>query len=280
MNKSLKIALSTLALVPCAALFVGCGQDQLATKANVNTEGTYAASSKEAFTTYAGEGGTASTTLSGYRFTMDAKVSGSVVGQSYNSSALLNGIVKTSEKSVEAAFKMTMEGQDIMKAYIKDGYVYANISSKGQSLKIKYEADIDDVFGEFGEMGMAGPTTISDVQEILNFINNNKDLDIEASVEGEINKFHFSADSTDISAMLGSATEIPGGATEIPGSDFDCYFVFNSDILTGAQVSFKYQMTSGDFGNAGIDAKITIEKFDGEISFPSFDEYTETDFNL
>lgn len=273
MKKSLKIALSALALVPCAALFVGCGQDQLATKAKVNTEGTYAASSKEAFTTYTGEGGAASTTLAGYRFTMDAKVSGSVTGQSYNSSVLLNGIIKTSATSVEAAFKMTMEGQDIMKAYIKDGYVYANVSLMGQNMKVKYEADANDILGGFDEIGAAGPTSISDVQEILDFINNKNDLNIEASVEGEINKFHFFADSTDISAMLDSASTILG-------SDFDCYFVFDSDILTGAQVSFKYSMTSEDLGNADIDAKITIEKYDGEINFPSFDGYTEMDFNL
>lgn len=275
MKKSLKIALSALALVPCAALFVGCGQDQLSTKAKINTEGTYTTSTKEAFTTYTGESGAASTALSGYRFTMDAKVSGSLAGQSYNSSVLLNGIIKTSDTSVEAAFKMTMEGQDIMKAYIKDGYVYANVSASlmGQSLKIKYEADVNDILGGFDEIGAAGPTSISDVQEILDFINENNDLNIEASVEGEINKFHFSADSTDISAMLDSASEILG-------SDFDCYFVFDSDILTGAQVSFKYSMSSEDLGNANIDAKITMEKFDGEINFPSFDGYTEMDINL
>lgn len=268
MKKSLKIALASLALVPCAALFVGCGQDQLATQAKVNTAGNYQKSSKEQFTTYS-ENTTTSTELTGYRFTMEAKTKTTYESQSRESKVLLNGIIKASETNLEAAFKMTMDGQDIMKAYIKDGYVYADVSMLGENIKVKYKVNPKDILGEFAEIDTnVGPTSISNVQEILDFINNTEGLEVVASVENNISKFHFSADSTDISAMLDSASKILG-------SDFDCFIVFDSNILTGAQISFKYSMNPA-FGSADVDAKISMEKYDGKIDFPKLNGYTET----
>lgn len=268
MKKSLKIALASLALVPCAALFAGCGQDQLTTQANVNTTANYQASSKEQFTTYA-TGTDTSTRLSGYRFTMEAKAKTSLNGQSSESDVLLNGIIKTSDTGVEAAFKMTMAGQDIMKAYIKDGYAYADISVFGEKEKIKFQVDTKDIFNGLEEIsGNVAPTSISSVQEILDFINNATDLNVEAAVEGTINKYHFSADSTNISAMLDAASTILG-------RDFNCYFVFDSNILTGAQISFKYAMDVA-LGSVDVDAKISMEKYDESIKFPSLNGYKET----
>lgn len=272
MKKSLKVTLAALALVPCATLFVGCGQDQLAKQATVNTEGSYKSTSKSAFNSYTSNEDV-SKTLNGYRFTMEAKANAKtkLSEQSVEKNILLNGIIKTDSTSLEAAFKMTMDGQDIIKSYIKEGYAYTEISLMGKNKKIKSAVDNDDIFGVIDKIEgttITGPTTINDVQQILDYINTNEDLEVEASIDGNINKFHFSADFTDLSAILENSAAIMG-------SDFDCYFVFDSDILTGAQLSFKYTLNS-EISDVDINAKISMEKYEGNINFPKLEEgYSE-----
>lgn len=263
MKKSLKIAFASLALIPCAALFVGCGQDQLATKAQVNTVGDYQKSSTEQFNTYTSDADT-STTLTGYRFTIEAKSKTTYASQTVESDVLLNGIIKSSGTNLEAALRMTMQGQVLMTTYIKDGFIYADSSLL--NMKYKQALTTDDIFGEMDKAGLdsALPTSMSDIDSLLELIQGHGDFDVKASVEGNINKYHFSTKSIDLSKLM-SLTNL--------GSDFDCYFVFDSNILTGAQVSFKYSTDSVLDANANVEAKVSIEKFDGEINYPSFDGY-------
>lgn len=264
MKKSLKIALSSLALVPCAFLFVGCGQDQLATEAKVNTTGNYQAASQQQFDTYVAKDGV-NVSLNGYRFTMKATVSSSLQGSVETTT---NGIIKkTANGGVEAAFKVTAGSQTQMSMYVKDGYVYMEAEAYGSTIKTKAKMDADeDLLEDLGQTG------VGDVQEIMDSLKKMGELDIKCSVEGNLVKYHFSTDEFDLSQLLDTASKMIG-------SDFNCYFVFDNDLLTGAQLTFNYKMSGvGQLGDTSISSVITMEKYDGNINFPKLDGYVEANF--
>ena len=261
MKKSLKIALSSLALVPCAFLFVGCGQDQLATEAKVNTTGNYQAASQQQFDTYVAKDDV-NVSLNGYRFTMKATATSTLQGSVETTT---NGIIKkTANGGVEAAFKVTAGSQTQMSMYIKDGYVYMEAEAHGNTIKTKTKMDVDKDFLE--DLGQTG---VGDVQEIMNSLKKMGKLDIQCSVEGNLVKYHFSTDEVDLSQLLDMSTKVLG-------SNFNCYFVFDNNMLTGAKLTFNYKTSSFEhLGDASISSDITMEKYNGKINFPKLDGYTE-----
>ena len=114
-----------------------------------------------------------------------------------------------------------------------------------------------------------GQTGVGDVQEIMDSLKKMGKLDIQCSVEGNLVKYHFSTDEVDLSQLLDMSTKVLG-------SNFNCYFVFDNNMLTGAKLTFNYKTSSFEhLGDASISSDITMEKYNGKINFPKLDGYTE-----
>lgn len=247
--KKIKNILLALILVPCMFLLTACGDDvekQFKETASINTEGTYTETTKTELNNYLGVANNQvveneKTTLKGYRIT------GSIVSE--EASIEYNGIVSFGETFADTkmAIKMNMaiEGQQIQsEAYVKDSVMYMHSEMQGMEMKYKMPfltgEEMDEAIDD--EIGLAS------IEDILEEIIANDDVTVKVFIDGATTKYEIKEN------MVAGALE----------SGLVTYLVFENDVLQGIQYTLEVESEV---------INITIQNYEGKISYPSFDDY-------
>lgn len=273
MKKFSKIMASALCAVLCVLVFVGCsGADkQLNTEAGVSTKGLKASNAQEYNTFMATlnsseDGGEeVNTELSAYRYTIEMKDGANATNNVY-----MNGIVKLDENGElsEMATKITMNylGFDISaKVYVKNGVGYIEMKMNGETAKIKMDLsdvlpkeDVDYSSPELSTTGgYSGFFKTTDLVSVLEGMGDMAELDVDDTTI-VVKKYN----SGDVTRFIIEKTD--------EGATSKYAFEFDGNNITG--VSFETVAVKDGISNT---YRVAVSKFSGNISFPSFDKYTD-----
>ncbi len=256
MKKGLKVfALGALAL-PLSLLSACGGQLDFKSSLNVNNAGAYSASSQEELTTYVQADSTdetaVSTDLFSFKLYMEMKSS--------EASQVATAIVKADkEGNVEIASKITasMPGEN-------GGNVNFSLYYPGEDT---YYADVNLAYrGEMAEMNIKGQYSF--------------DINGSESISGISPEYIFSyAEMADVENIINSLTGLNATVSKaeknnkvnfkiemeatgyMPASTY--YIMFEDNALVGVKI----EVGGEEHG------MISIEKYDGEIQYPNFDNY-------
>lgn len=254
--KSFKKILFALIFLPCVLFFSACGGAiaQLKKEANVDTEGTYIASSKSEFITYIGLIGddlpeNNKTTMSTYRITCKTSIE--------NNEMLNNGIFILGNSISETQFatrtSTTSNGKQMGQAdmYFKDGWVYINGKGGGVSIKQKYLLTLNSDIENADDLN----DSFQSPKDFISQIIEEESLSVSVAVKGKTKKFKIEANKSNT----------------ILGSEMILYLVYENDTLQGLQFT-------------SIDDDLTLEysisKYTGSIKFPSFKGYVESSSDI
>lgn len=255
MKKGLKVlALGALAL-PLGLLSACGGQLDFGSSLNVNNAGAYKEVMQAEFTTYVsqeveGEDVVNKDMSSGLKFVYEANADGT--------NLKVNAIIKmTDANKVEMATKMTASkpgengGNAAISMYYpgeETFYADMNISYRGQAaqgnMKGQYSFDVNTS----SYPGGMGP------EEILSIVSSVDVDNIAAMLSTYTDAVVSKAESGD---KLNYKIEIKSDSTYQPDT---YYIMFKNDVLVGVKLETEY----------GI---IAMERFDGEIEYPNFENY-------
>lgn len=262
-----------LLLVCCAFVLAGCGDNSV----NVNVDGNYKDTTKEAFSTYVAQIDEAKNLdAKGYKFSMTYKTTindeaGSKDSMAkelqnnyaFDSETSMNGKILSSEdgeaKNLSASFeiktrlitdKSTQEVK--MNSYIKDGYFYTEMGG------IKVKENLNALEGEDSIFQVL--SVIPSKEEINSMLKQYAEggtLDVKVAQSGDTAKYHLTVSIDDKE----EGYSVSG----------DIYYVFKNGKFDGLKI-----ILSSSARGVSIDATIDMISYDGTIDFPSFDEYIET----
>lgn len=264
-----KIALAA-AVVPCALVMASCGGSQLETKADVNTRGNYVATASQTeMNEYVAQENVKTEMASGYHVTYEIKATEEM-------SMFVNAYFKMNDSGVitEAAMKMDVPTLNDMKVnyWIKDGVCYAESTFGESIIKTKYTMDQGDSASDLLEAADGIMVSANDFLDSFGEMN----LGNEGKFKYEVAK---SNTSTKYHAYLNEAFSVEMSGMKMDFSKSDIYLVFENDQFVGAKYNTNYKMTVGEESyDSSMYAAITT--FNGNIEYPDFSGFTETNFGL
>lgn len=260
-----KVFFVALLLVPIAFVFAACG-GQLDTKASVNTNGNYTASSKGDFKEALGKQ-TELASQTGYRFTTEMNLNGKINSSTVNSKMLLNGILAKDEMAMKISTNSLGENMS-GEMYVKDNTLYTHSDAVWQNginwqIESKTKQTITSMDSAFNDSVASMAGEMKDVQSFLELIDGdeyavvtksgtNYCVKVQDMEFGELCKlsnvkiyFNFDAQNKLIAVGL------------IADASMTTLSIYGQEIaLTGT-------------------AAFTISAFEGQIQFPDFSGYTE-----
>lgn len=259
--------LASVAVIPCALIMASCG-GQLDQSASVDTKGNYQASSMTTVTEYTEKKEVKTEiTTQGYHFTMDVKGGDETV--------FMNGYVKLNEAGLVDQVAMTMRAKDsTLNYYVKDSVLYMETMGQGNVIRTKMSlADFGGAetllssFTNEGGMftaddyvGMVGSYTVSKPDNFL----------VEVAQDEANFKLHVKLTEKYTTEEMGTTNEY---------NRLESYVVFKNNQFVGATLE-----TSGKTNFLGketnMSMKMAIAQFNGQINFPSFDNFKTDLSNL
>lgn len=263
MKKFLKSLLIAIMLVPLSLSLVACGGDQLDTKADVDTKGTYTEVKVEDLKNF--EVKESKAFDKGVKTTMTISTDGesSFVGALAGGESInceLNSVIrwtksttednKTEYKINEFAYRTKAnvnKSTQVSDLYYKDGVTYINVEYGENKVQYQKEVDLqslitDDEYLEQLENVAQSVDFAGFVAELQTKIEDDNTIKIEKATSGKYTKWHIS---------ITSKSELNGSV--------DVYYVFKSNKLVGVK---------SDVDILGVKISATMEAFDDEIKLP------------
>lgn len=262
MKKFLKFFMLVLVLVPCSLVFAACGESdplksaptaQLQSRQEINTEGSYSASSYDEFSTFE-----PSSDVLKYKITGSSEMS-------YNGEKMkvdFNSIVDFSDpENPKLAMFYVVEGNGqnaAMSTFVVDGYMYTELN--GQKVKVK--------LGEDGYVSTApdGFMGISDLDSLFTmFESGGEKLVVKKAVQDNQTKFEISQNSS---------FELSSSALNMTVSNLKSYVVLSENNIVG--FSANLTMTISSQGQKmDMTCNSTLCQFNEEIQFPDLSGFIE-----
>lgn len=245
-----------LLLMCCAFMLAGCGDS-----VNVNVNGNYKDTTKEAFSTYVAQVDEAKNLdAKGYKFSMTYNTK---VDDKVTSEISMNGKILSSEddeaKNLSAYFEIktkfitdNAKQEAKIKSYIKDGYFYTEMG--GIKVKEKMNA-LEDENSIFQVLSVI--PSKDEIDSMLNQYAKDGTIDVKVAQDGDTAKYRLTV-----------STDDKEKGYNISG---DIYYVFKNGKFDGLKVILSTITTEISF-----DTTIDMISYEGTIDFPALDEYIET----
>lgn len=260
-----------LLLLCCAFVLAGCSDS-----VNVNVDGEYTDTTKEAFSTYVAQvDESKNLDAKGYKFSMiyntktndetDSKDSMALEldnTYAFNSEMSMNGKILIPEdgetKNLSASFEMKSKlisdnaKQEIkMNSYIKDGYFYTEMGG------IKVKENMNALEGEDSISQVLSVIPSKDeIDSVLKRYAEDGTLDVKVAQSGDTAKYRLTVSLADKE----EGYSVSG----------DIYYVFKNGKFDGMKVTL-----STNAGGISVDMTIDMITYSGTIDFPDLNKYIE-----
>lgn len=272
MKKSkLMLAVGAFSMAACG-LLAGCS-GQIDTMASIDKGGNWEAVSASAATEYVNQEEVTTNITKGYHL--------SAKGTMGEMKTFVNVYVVVDENGIPTASAIKMEVKAsatesmLYTVYVKDGVMYTltDMKSSVGNVNTKFKVALEE--GEYADTFLAG----EEMEDMDLLMTANQYLDdlteISAGNEG---KFAFekatSGTTTKYRARLQEAFEVEMFGMKANYTTADMYIIFENNAFVGASFE-QVNTTTMEGETVQTNSTIVITTFDGQISYPSFDGYTE-----